>query len=149
MAGKDLQSLLTDLKDKLERKDPSSSTVRLVARGKTAVMIKLIEEAAEIWMAFRFESDTDLALEISQYWYYLMVLGLLTEESGWSDRVAAWPLNQTTDGNGSPKKLVQETAALAIHSGSITPGDLEKLFHLSWEVGKQKQLSLSSVYAHL
>lgn len=150
MAGKDLQSLLTDLKEKIKRQDTDSSTVRLVAKGKAAVLIKLVEESAEIWMAFRFESDHDLALEISQYWYYLLVLGLLINDSGWSGRVASWPLNHLVDDSGvSPKKLVQETAALAIHSGEITPDDIEKLFHLSWEVGKQKQLSLSSVYAHL
>jgi phosphoribosyl-ATP pyrophosphohydrolase len=48
-----------------------SSTVALLAGGVDAVGKKLVEEAAEVWMAARFEDDDALALECSQVLYYV------------------------------------------------------------------------------
>ncbi|NUQ81120.1 MAG: hypothetical protein HUU10_05860 [Bacteroidetes bacterium] len=150
MAEKNLQSLLAELQDKIARNDPASSTVKLISGGKPAVLIKLVEESSEIWMAYRFETQNDLALELSQYWYYLLVLGLILQEPGWANRISSWPLKTPLkDETVTPKKLVQETASLAIRSGSFGADDLERLFHLSWEIGQQRELSLSAVLAHL
>jgi phosphoribosyl-ATP pyrophosphohydrolase len=48
-----------------------SSTTQLFAAGPHAIGKKLVEEAAESWMAARYEAPADLALELSQLLYYV------------------------------------------------------------------------------
>jgi phosphoribosyl-ATP pyrophosphohydrolase len=49
----------------------ASSTTALFRAGPHAIGKKLVEEAAESWMAARYESRDDLALELSQVLYYV------------------------------------------------------------------------------
>ena len=56
-----------------------SNTSELLAGGVHSIGKKIIEEAAEVWMAAEYESDEDLALEISQLIYYLQVMMLARE----------------------------------------------------------------------
>ena len=56
-----------------------SNTSELLAGGVHSIGKKIIEEAAEVWMAAEYESDEDLALEISQLLYYLQVMMLARE----------------------------------------------------------------------
>jgi phosphoribosyl-ATP pyrophosphohydrolase len=51
-----------------------SSTRALLQAGTHAIGKKLVEEAAESWMAARFESKDQLALELSQVLYYVAVM---------------------------------------------------------------------------
>ena len=51
-----------------------SGTAALLAEGPHAIGKKLVEEAAESWMAARYESDDDLAGELSQVLYYVACL---------------------------------------------------------------------------
>ncbi len=51
-----------------------SGTTRLFEKGAHAIGKKLVEEAAESWMAARFEGREDLALELSQVLYYVAVM---------------------------------------------------------------------------
>ena len=48
-----------------------SSTAALFVGGPHAIGKKLVEEAAESWMAARFESDEALAGELAQVLYYV------------------------------------------------------------------------------
>lgn len=48
-----------------------SSTTRLFEGGEHAIGKKLVEEAAESWMAARFEGREELSLELSQVLYYV------------------------------------------------------------------------------
>jgi phosphoribosyl-ATP pyrophosphohydrolase len=48
-----------------------SSTAELFTRGPHGIGKKLVEEAAESWMAARFESNDDLAGELAQVLYYV------------------------------------------------------------------------------
>jgi phosphoribosyl-ATP pyrophosphohydrolase len=48
-----------------------SSTTALFHGGSHAIGKKLVEEAAESWMAARHETNDDLALELSQVLYYV------------------------------------------------------------------------------
>jgi phosphoribosyl-ATP pyrophosphohydrolase len=48
-----------------------SATAELFRGGSHAIGKKLVEEAAESWMAARFESDADLAGELAQVLYYV------------------------------------------------------------------------------
>jgi len=51
-----------------------SSTAELFRKGPHAIGKKLVEEAAESWMAARFESDDDLSGELAQVLYYVAVM---------------------------------------------------------------------------
>ena len=48
-----------------------SSTTALFQAGTHGIGKKLVEEAAESWMAGRYEDDAALALELSQVLYYV------------------------------------------------------------------------------
>ena len=48
-----------------------SSTAELFRGGPHAIGKKLVEEAAESWMAARFESEAALAGELAQVLYYV------------------------------------------------------------------------------
>jgi phosphoribosyl-ATP pyrophosphohydrolase len=50
---------------------PGKSTTALFEKGAHGIGKKLVEEAAEAWMAARYESREDLALELSQVLYYV------------------------------------------------------------------------------
>lgn len=51
-----------------------SGTVRQLDAGVHAIGKKIVEEAAEVWMAAEYQSDTETAEEISQLLYHLQVL---------------------------------------------------------------------------
>jgi phosphoribosyl-ATP pyrophosphohydrolase len=50
---------------------PDKSTTALFEKGTHAIGKKLVEEAAESWMAARYESRDAVALELSQVLYYV------------------------------------------------------------------------------
>jgi phosphoribosyl-ATP pyrophosphohydrolase len=60
------------------------STTALFEKGAHAIGKKLVEEAAEAWMAARFEGREATALELSQVLYYVACMmaeqGLTLEE---------------------------------------------------------------------
>ena len=58
-----------------ERPDGSGTVAELDA-GVHAIGKKIVEEAAEVWMAAEYESDERTAEEISQLLYHLQVLML-------------------------------------------------------------------------
>ncbi|MCK9182259.1 MAG: phosphoribosyl-ATP diphosphatase [Fibrobacteraceae bacterium] len=51
-----------------------SGTTKLFQKGPHAIGKKLVEEAAESWMAARFESHDAQILELSQVLYYVAVM---------------------------------------------------------------------------
>ncbi|MCC6958616.1 MAG: phosphoribosyl-ATP diphosphatase [Dehalococcoidia bacterium] len=51
-----------------------SSTAELFRKGPHAIGKKLVEEAAESWMAARFESEAELSGELAQVLYYVAVM---------------------------------------------------------------------------
>lgn len=73
---KRFDELFAELKEKAARNDPASGTVRLLAQGKHAIGKKLVEEAAEAWMAAEHESRERAAEEISQVLYHAQVMML-------------------------------------------------------------------------
>jgi phosphoribosyl-ATP pyrophosphohydrolase len=67
-----------DLWDELHTRSVSadSNTFALLQKGVHEIGKKIVEEAAEVWMAAEHESDDALALEISQLIYHLQVIAL-------------------------------------------------------------------------
>nr|WP_241263587.1 phosphoribosyl-ATP diphosphatase [Microbacterium esteraromaticum] len=53
-----------------------SGTVAQLDRGVHAIGKKIVEEAAEVWMAAEYESNENAAEEISQLLYHLQVMML-------------------------------------------------------------------------
>ena len=75
-AVKDFEGLFAELHAKAARREPGSGTVALLDQGVHAIGKKLVEEAAESWMAAEHEGKDATALEISQLLYHAQVLML-------------------------------------------------------------------------
>ena len=81
---KTFDELYAELERTLAERREGSGTVAAVDAGVHEIGKKIVEEAAEVWMAAEHESDDDAAMEISQLLYHLQVLmvakGLSTED---------------------------------------------------------------------
>jgi len=75
-AGKTFESLFRELADKAEHRPAGSATVAALDAGVHTVGKKVVEEAAESWMAAVHESPQRAAEEISQLLYHAQVLML-------------------------------------------------------------------------
>lgn len=71
---KSFEDLFVELKNKAASQDPKSGTVRMLQAGKHAIGKKIVEEAAEVWMASEHEGKEQAAEEISQLLYHLQVM---------------------------------------------------------------------------
>lgn len=74
MSEKSFESLWQELQSLAAAKTQGSRTVELLEAGVHAIGKKIVEEAAEVWMAGEYEDNEALALEISQLLYHLQVL---------------------------------------------------------------------------
>ena len=72
--GKTFEDLFTELTAKVAAAAPGSRTVELVQAGVHTIGKKIVEEAAEVWMAAEHEGTDRAAEEISQLLYHLQVL---------------------------------------------------------------------------
>ncbi|GAA3729132.1 phosphoribosyl-ATP pyrophosphohydrolase [Spinactinospora alkalitolerans] len=81
---KTFEELFAELSEKASTRPEGSGTVAALDAGVHAIGKKVVEEAAEVWMAAEYESDERTAEEISQLLYHLQVLmlarGLRTED---------------------------------------------------------------------
>jgi phosphoribosyl-ATP pyrophosphohydrolase len=73
---KTFDALYVELAAKATKKDVNSGTVALLNQGVHAVGKKVVEEAAESWMAAEHESADRAADEIAQLLYHVQVLML-------------------------------------------------------------------------
>jgi phosphoribosyl-ATP pyrophosphohydrolase len=71
---KKFEELFAELEAKAESKDPNSQTVAWLKAGTHSIGKKIVEEAAEVWMAAEHEGKERTAEEISQLIYHLQVL---------------------------------------------------------------------------
>ena len=78
---KTFDELYTELRAKAATSDPESGTVRLLSGGVHAVGKKVVEEAAEVWMAAEHEGSERTAEEIAQLVYHLQVMMLAADVS--------------------------------------------------------------------
>ena len=75
---KTFDELFAELSDKARTRPEGSGTVAALDAGIHAVGKKVVEEAAESWMAAEHESPERTAEEISQLLYHAQVLMLAT-----------------------------------------------------------------------
>jgi phosphoribosyl-ATP pyrophosphohydrolase len=73
---KTFDELFAELSAKVAAGDPASGTVAAVRDGVHAAGKKVVEEAAEAWMAAEHEGEERTAEEISQLLYRIQVLML-------------------------------------------------------------------------
>ena len=71
---KTFDELFAELSAKVAAGDPASGTVSAVAEGVHAAGKKVVEEAAEAWMAAEHEGEQRTAEEVSQLLYRVQVL---------------------------------------------------------------------------
>jgi phosphoribosyl-ATP pyrophosphohydrolase len=71
---KTFDDLFAELSRKAVDRPEGSGTVRELDAGIHAIGKKIVEEAAEVWMAAEYQSDTETAEEISQLIYHLQVM---------------------------------------------------------------------------
>ncbi len=73
---KTFEDLFAELSKKVQDRPAGSRTVAEFESGVHGIGKKVVEEAAEVWMAAEYESDAECAEEISQLLYHLQVLML-------------------------------------------------------------------------
>jgi phosphoribosyl-ATP pyrophosphohydrolase len=71
---KTFDALFEELRAKAAAGTPGSGTVAALERGVHAIGKKVVEEAAEVWMAAEYQSRTEAAEEISQLLYHLQTM---------------------------------------------------------------------------
>jgi phosphoribosyl-ATP pyrophosphohydrolase len=71
---KTFDQLYAELTDKAATRPQGSGTVAELDAGVHAIGKKIVEEAAEVWMAAEYEGKKRTAEEISQLLYHLQVL---------------------------------------------------------------------------
>ena len=71
---KTFEELWAELNEKAQTRPEGSGTVRELDAGVHAIGKKLVEEAAESWMAAELEGKEATALEFSQLLYHAQVL---------------------------------------------------------------------------
>jgi len=75
---KTFEELFEELRTKVAAGDPTSGTVAAVRGGVHNIGKKVVEEAAEVWMAAEHEGRERTAEELSQLLYQAQVLMLAT-----------------------------------------------------------------------
>ncbi|SDS51327.1 phosphoribosyl-ATP pyrophosphatase [Paraoerskovia marina] len=71
---KTFEELFAELTEKSVSRPEGSGTVAELDAGVHAIGKKIVEEAAEVWMASEFQTDAEAAEEISQLLYHLQVM---------------------------------------------------------------------------
>ena len=74
--SKTFEGLFAELRSKAQTRAADSGTVRELDAGIHTIGKKIVEEAAEVWMAAEYESREHAAEEISQLLYHLQVMML-------------------------------------------------------------------------
>jgi phosphoribosyl-ATP pyrophosphohydrolase len=71
---KTFEELFAEVSDRARTRPEGSGTVAALDAGVHTIGKKVVEEAAEVWMAAEHEGDERTAEEISQLLYHLQVL---------------------------------------------------------------------------
>ncbi|MEY4367103.1 MAG: hypothetical protein RLZ28_518 [Actinomycetota bacterium] len=71
---KSFEQLFAEIGEKAQARPDGSSTVKALDAGVHAIGKKIVEEAAEVWMAAEYESKERTAEEIAQLIYWVQVM---------------------------------------------------------------------------
>ncbi|WKD57664.1 Phosphoribosyl-ATP pyrophosphatase [Corynebacterium capitovis DSM 44611] len=73
---KTFDELYAELATRAQLRPDGSSTVEALDKGEHFIGKKIIEEAGEVWIAAEYQSDEELAEEMSQLMYWTQVMML-------------------------------------------------------------------------
>lgn len=73
---KTFDELYAELAQKAGQRPAGSATVEALDKGEHFIGKKIIEEAGEVWLAAEYQSDAELAEEMSQLLYWTQVMAL-------------------------------------------------------------------------
>ncbi len=73
---KNLETLFVEIADRKRNPVENSNTSKLFAGGVHEIGKKVVEEAAEVWMAAEYQNEEECAIEISQLLYHLSVMAV-------------------------------------------------------------------------
>lgn len=73
---KTFDQLYAELAQKVQQRPEGSGTVAALDAGVHQIGKKIVEEAAEVWMAAEYQTQDEAAEEISQLLYHLQVMML-------------------------------------------------------------------------
>ncbi|HVQ87045.1 MAG TPA: phosphoribosyl-ATP diphosphatase [Actinomycetes bacterium] len=76
---KSFDALFSEIQERAAFRPETSGTVRLLDEGVHAIGKKVVEEAAEVWMAAEHEGRERTAEEIAQLLYHVQVLMVASE----------------------------------------------------------------------
>ena len=79
--SKTFEELFAELSEKAANRPEGSKTVDELDRGVHAIGKKVVEEAAEVWMAAEYEGPERTADEIAQLLYHVQVMMLASNVS--------------------------------------------------------------------
>ncbi|MFC7402481.1 phosphoribosyl-ATP diphosphatase [Citricoccus sp. GCM10030269] len=71
---KTFEELFAELRQKADTRPAGSGTVAELDSGVHGIGKKVVEEAAEVWMAAEYETKDEAAEEISQLLYHVQVM---------------------------------------------------------------------------
>jgi phosphoribosyl-ATP pyrophosphohydrolase len=71
---KTFEQLFAEISEKAETRPDGSQTVKWLDAGTHSIGKKIVEEAAEVWMAAEHEGNERTAEEMSQLIYHIQVL---------------------------------------------------------------------------
>lgn len=71
---KNFDDLFAELTRKAAERPAGSGTVEALDKGEHFIGKKIIEEAGEVWIASEYQSDAELAEEMSQLMYWTQVM---------------------------------------------------------------------------
>lgn len=71
---KNFDDLFAELTQKAADRPAGSGTVEALDKGEHFIGKKIIEEAGEVWIAAEYQSDAELAEEMSQLLYWTQVM---------------------------------------------------------------------------
>jgi phosphoribosyl-ATP pyrophosphohydrolase len=76
VVSKSFEDLFAELRARAATRPEGSGTVRQLDAGVHAIGKKVVEEAAEVWMAAEYQTKAEAAEEISQLIYHVQVMML-------------------------------------------------------------------------
>ena len=74
------EELYEVLKERKNTLPEGSTTTEMMTKGFSSILPKLNEESFEVAMALEFQEGSDVALEVSQCFYYILCIAVFMDE---------------------------------------------------------------------
>lgn len=116
MTFEDLYQVILERKKNLPE---GSSTTQMMTQGLGAILPKLNEESFEVALALESQGKDDVALEVSQCFYYLLCLTIFTDQ-GFDNLELSPSIDELSDNPHEIAKKIAQAAAMVCHTPCIT-----------------------------